>query len=201
MADTSRIEQLEKVVERDPNDELGQFALGTAYHDAKLHSEAGPCFQRVLAINSQNSKAYEMLAITQKLTGHPDLAIQTATNGYRIAHRRGDVMPMKAMELLLKELGASVPVVGEKIESSASPTSVAGGTFSCRRCGGPGPQLPKVPFKGALGQVIFDTVCQMCWKEWVGQGTKVINELRLQMYDPTAQDLYDRHMKEFLMIE
>ena len=98
MADSGKIDMLKRAVEKDPNDELGQFALGNAYFEAGQHGDAGPCFQRVLAINSQNSKAYEMLAKTQKLTGHADLATQTATNGYRVAHRRGDLMPMKAME-------------------------------------------------------------------------------------------------------
>lgn len=202
MADQSRIEQLKKAVEQNPNDELGQFALGNAYYDSKLYADAGPCFQRVLAINSQNSKAYELLASTQKMTGHPDLAVQTATNGYRVAHRRGDVMPMKGMEVLLKELGAPVPAVAERTAGSASAATLApSGSFTCRRCGSPGPQLVKQPFKGALGETVFESVCQTCWKEWVGQGTKVINELRLPMYDPQAQEIYDKHMKDFLLID
>lgn len=198
----SRIDQLKKNIEQNPNDELGQFALGNAYYDAKLFAESGPCFQRVLAINSQNSKAYEMLALTQKMTGHPDLAVQTATNGYRIAHRRGDLMPMKGMENLLRELNAPVPSVVEKTSGSVSASAVASDTaFTCRRCGSTGPQLVKQPFKGALGVTILESVCQSCWKEWVGQGTKVINELRLPMYDPQAQETYDKHMKEFLLID
>ena len=79
---------------------------------------------------------------------------------------------------------------------------VGGGTpgFSCRRCGGNGPALNERPFKGALGEEILASVCQACWKEWVGMGTKVINELRLPMFDPQAQEVYDKHMKEFLML-
>ncbi|HWL95312.1 MAG TPA: Fe(2+)-trafficking protein [Phycisphaerae bacterium] len=198
MADPNRIEQLKRAVEQNPNDELGQFALGSALFDNKEYRDAGPCFQRVLAINSQNSKAYELLASVQKHTDHPELAVQTATNGYRVAQRRGDVMPMKAMESLLKELGAPVPVVAEK---SAEKPASSGGTATCRRCGTVGSQLPRPPFKGPLGQTIFDSVCQSCWHEWVGQGTKVINELRLPMHDPQAQETYDKHMKEFLLID
>ena len=200
MSSIDRIEQLKRAVEQDPNDELAQFALGNAHFEAKQFADAGPCFQRVLAINSQNSKAYELLATVQKNTGHPDLAIQTATNGYRIAQRRGDMMPLKGMEALLKELGAPIPTIAEK-PSAASGTSAASGAFTCRRCGAPGPALERRPFKGELGEMILATVCQSCWREWVGQGTKVINELRLPMYDPQAQEIYDRHMKEFLLIE
>ena len=57
------------------------------------------------------------------------------------------------------------------------------------------------PFKGPLGEKILATVCQSCWKEWVGMGTKVINELRLPLSDPQAQKVFDQHMMEFLNLQ
>lgn len=200
MADDKKIEQLKAAVERDPNDELAQFGLGKALLDAGKPEDAGPCLQRVLAINGQNSKAYELLGRAQTQTGHKDLAIQTLTNGFRVAHRRGDIEPMRAMEALLRELGAEIPVVAAK-PSPATAGAAVGGPFTCRRCGGNGPRLPRQPFKGPLGDTVFASVCHSCWQEWVGMGTKVINELRLPMYDPQAQEMYDRHMKEFLLID
>ena len=137
----------------------------------------------------------------QKGTGHKDLAIQTLTNGYRVAHRRGDLQPMKAMEELLKSLGAPVPAVGEAKPSAATGTVTSEGGFACRRCGGGGPKMEHRPFKGPLGEKIHATVCANCWKEWVGMGTKVINELRLPMFDPAAQEAYDKYMKDFLMLD
>jgi len=198
MANEDRIAQLKKSVDQDPNDEMAQFSLGSALLDAGRAADAGPCFQRVLAVNAQNSKAYELLGRAQVATGHQDLAIQTLTNGYRVAHRKGDLMPLKAMAALLTELGAPVPDLSEK-KNSAVGAADAG--FTCRRCGGHGPKLKERPFKGPLGETILATVCQGCWTEWVGMGTKVINELRLPMYDPAAQEQYDKYMKEFLMID
>ncbi|MFQ5430013.1 MAG: Fe(2+)-trafficking protein [Phycisphaerae bacterium] len=200
MTDEARIEQLRRATERDPNDELAQFSLGTALLEAGRADEAGPCFQRVLAINSQHSKAYELLGRSQQQTGHVDLAVQTLTNGHRVARRRGDLEPMKAMAALLEELGAPVPAAGETPAATGATQAVEGG-FTCRRCGGAGPRMEKQPFKGDLGAVVFSTVCAGCWQEWVAMGTKVINELRLPMYDPQAQALYDKHMKEFLLID
>ncbi|MCA9257052.1 MAG: Fe(2+)-trafficking protein, partial [Phycisphaerales bacterium] len=197
MADASKIEKFQQAVEADPHDELANFSLGAALMEADRADEAGPCFQRVLAVNPQHSKAHEMLARAQIKTGHTDLAIDTLRNGYQLAHRKGDVAPAKAMAALLEELGEALPETTEK----KAPESVGvqgDGSFVCRRCGGNGPRLEKTPFKGDLGQLIADSVCQMCWTQWVGQGTKVINELRLPMYDPKAQEMYDRHMKEFL---
>lgn len=200
MVDEARIEKLQAAVKEHPNNELAQFSLGSALLEAERFEEAGPCFQRVVAVNSQNSKAYELLGTVQKRGGHNDLAIQTLTNGYRVAQRRGDIMPMDAMAALLKELGAEVPAAPVK---KVSPQAGGrGGTgFSCRRCGGAGPQLEKQPFKGELGEVVLATVCGTCWREWVGMGTKVINELRLPMYELEAQTMYDKHMKEFLLID
>jgi Fe-S cluster biosynthesis and repair protein YggX len=199
VANEDRIAKLRSLAESDPNDELAHFSLGTALLEAGQHAEAGPCFQRVLALNSQNSKAYQLLGEAQKGTGHRDLAIQTLTNGYRVAHRRGDLQPMKAMEELLKSLGAAVPVM---VEAKPAASAAAGETgFACRRCGGSGPRMAERPFKGPLGEKILATVCQSCWKEWVGMGTKVINELRLPMFDPAAQEQYDKYMKEYLMLD
>lgn len=199
MSNEERIQKLRMQAESDPGDEMANFALGSALLEAGKPEEAGPSLQRVLALNSKNSKAYELLGESQIGAGLRDLAIQTLTNGYRVAHKNGDLMPMKKMGELLESLGAPVPTVAEKQISHISPS---GGTpgFTCRRCGGNGPALKERPFKGALGEEILASVCQACWKEWVGMGTKVINELRLPMFDPQAQEVYDKHMKEFLML-
>lgn len=199
MSIEERIQQLRGLAEADPNDEMAHFSLGTALLEAGRPDEAGPSFQRVLALNSQNSKAHQLLGESQIGAGHRELAIQTLTTGYRIAHRKGDLMPMKRMGELLEELGAPVPSVVEKKPDAAGGESVEG--FACRRCGGGGPKLAERPFKGELGETILATVCANCWKEWVGMGTKVINELRLPMFDPQAQEIYDKHMKEFLLLD
>lgn len=197
MSSDERIRQLQQRVDEDPNDEMANFALGSALLEAGRPQDAGPCFQRVLAVNSQNSKAHELLGEAQMGTGHRSLAIETLTNGYRLAHRKGDLMPMKRMGELLEQLGAPVPTVAEK--KAAATGGVASG-FSCRRCGGAGPKLKERPFKGPLGEQVHAEICENCWREWVGMGTKVINELRLPMFDPQAQETYDRHLKEFLML-
>ena len=199
MADESKIEKLQRAVQDDPNDELAQFSLGSALLEAGRAAEAGPCFQRVLAVNSHNSKAYQLLADVQLATGFRDLAVETLTNGYRVAHRKGDMMPMRAMAEKLTALGAPVPDLDKK--PAAATASVGESGFSCRRCGSNGPALKARPFKGPLGEKILASICERCWKEWVGMGTKVINELRLPMFDPQAQEMYDKHMKDFLLLD
>jgi Fe-S cluster biosynthesis and repair protein YggX len=58
--------------------------------------------------------------------------------------------------------------------------------------------MPEPPFSGEFGQQIQNSVCSPCFREWIGQGTKVINELRLNLTEKAAQDVYDQHMKEYL---
>ncbi|MCK6455695.1 MAG: Fe(2+)-trafficking protein [Phycisphaerae bacterium] len=201
MTPDERIAQFKTLVDQNPNDEMAQFSLGSAYFEARRYSDAGPCFQRVLALNPNHSMAILMLGRTQIETGHPDLAKETLTNGYRVAHRRGELKPRNEMGELLQSLGAALPSVDEPRAAAGAIAGKGGeGGFTCSRCGGSGPRLAERPFKGPLGEKVLANVCTACWQEWIRMGTKVINELRLPMYDPAAQEQFDHYMKDFLSL-
>ena len=68
----------------------------------------------------------------------------------------------------------------------------------CHRCGQIKPKMAHPPFSSAQGKLIQEKICPDCWREWIGMGTKVINELRLPLSDPQAQKVFDQHMMEFL---
>jgi Fe-S cluster biosynthesis and repair protein YggX/predicted TPR repeat methyltransferase len=195
MTDTdARIEQFRKMANDDPNNEIGHFSLGRVLLEAGQDAEAAKAFQRCLALNPKIGKAYQLLAKAQLNTGHRDLAIQSLQQGVRIAHERGELMPRNEMIESLKELGAEVPAV-----TAAQPdVKVGEGQIQCKRCGRVMPKMADPPFRSALGKRIQDSTCSECWREWIGMGTKVINELRLPLNDPQAQKLYDQHMLEFL---
>ena len=120
--------------------------------------------------------------------------------GYEVAHERGDLMPRNEMGELLANLGGKVPELAEPEAASPSGSAESVAGFRCGRCGRDGPALPERPFKGELGERILATVCADCWKEWIGMGTKVINEMRLELNIEAHQEVYDQHMKEFLNI-
>lgn len=196
MFGSSEIEKLQKRVSKNPQDTAAQLELGKALLAAARPAEAGPCFQRVLAVDTQNFAAYELLAMAQRQGGLNDLAIKTLTNACRTAQRLGETARMRDFAAALKELGAVPPAVaGPQAERPAG----AGG-FTCRRCGAGGPVLDEPPIKGALGEVVVSATCASCWQEWVGRGTMVINELRLMMHEPAAQEAYETHMREFLQV-
>ncbi|MEE9295362.1 MAG: Fe(2+)-trafficking protein [Phycisphaerae bacterium] len=196
-----RISQFKTMTEADPDNEMGHFSLGKAYYDAGRFAEAEPSLRRVLELNQTHSKTYQLLGHALLELGQRDEAITTLKHGYKIASERGDVMPRDGIAQLLSEAGETLPQVAAPAEAPAASTpqgDIAG--FQCSRCGRPNGKLPQRPFKGELGEKIWAGVCGECWREWIGMGTKVINELGLQLADPKAQAIYDEHMIEFLQL-
>ncbi len=197
--DETRIEQFRKMAADDPDNELGHFSLGKALMDGGSAEEAIPSFERVLEINNQNSKAYQMLAEAQVKAGKKGDAIATLRMGFDIANSRGDLMPRNAMGELMRELGEEPPEVADAAPQAAVETGE--GEVQCYRCNQVRPALKERPFKGELGEKVLANICQACWTEWIHMGTKVINELRLNFADPHHAELYDQHMKEFLNLQ
>jgi Fe-S cluster biosynthesis and repair protein YggX len=194
MSETNqRIEHFRKMAADDPENELAHFSLGRACLEAGLDDGAIASFQRVLALKPEMSMAYKLLGEALLKRGSRDLAVEQLGRGIQVAHARGDMMPRNDMIRMLEELGAPVPQLGEVQQQE-----VGEGQVLCVRCRQVNPKLPRPPFRNELGQSIHQQVCQPCWREWIGMGTKVINELRLPLSDPAAQKVYDQHMKEFL---
>ena len=74
------------------------------------------------------------------------------------------------------------------------------GAFICQRTSRPGSQLPDPPMRGPLGKWIYEHISAETWQEWIGQGTKVINEMRLDFSREEDQRTYDQYMCEYLGI-
>ncbi len=196
MAMDPRLEQFRKMAEADPTNEVGHFSLGKAYLDSGMNAEAIVSLRRVIELNPNISKVYQMIAQALLAQGKRDEAVGTLTKGVEIAQTRGEPMPKRDMIAKLKELGAPVPVTDEG-PAGAMP-AVGEGQVQCSRCGQIKPKMAKPPYSKPIGKEIQDRVCADCWREWIGMGTKVINELRLPMTDPAAQKMFDQHMREFL---
>jgi Fe-S cluster biosynthesis and repair protein YggX len=193
----ARIEQFAKMAEADPENELGHFSLGKALVEAERYEEAVPSLQRVIELNREFSKAYQVLAFAQMSMGEPSAALVTLRTGIPIADTRGDRIPRDEMAAMMRELGETPP---DFAAATAAAEPTGGADLRCSRCGRPSKRMERPPFKGELGQRVQDNVCQTCWREWVSMGTKVINELGLQLANPKSQEAYDEHMIEFLQI-
>ncbi len=189
--------------EADPGNELGHLSLGKAYMDAGRFAEAIVPLSRVLDLKPRLSKAYQLLGEAYDKSDRRDKAIEVMTKGVTVADGQGDNMPRDSMSGALREWGAPIPDFqsGGKGEPASSETSATVTGFACLRCGQPAGKLSEPPFKGQLGDKIFNSVCNVCWKEWIAMGTKVINEMSLVLSTQSGQDTYDQYMIEFLQLE
>jgi Fe-S cluster biosynthesis and repair protein YggX len=198
-----RIAQFQNMAAADPNNELGHFSLGKAYLEAGRFPEAVASFARALELNPSLSKAYHLCGEAAMKAGDTKKAVEVMARGVEVADELGDRMPRDAMAKLLNELGVAVPAFRSAPTGKTGTSAGAGGAtgFRCSRCGRPEGNLDRPPFKGTLGARIAANVCTSCWRDWIHMGTKVINELGLQMNTPEAQAAYDAHLVEFLQIE
>lgn len=190
-----RIAQWEQMAREAPDD-MAFFSLGNAYRDAERFDDAANAFAKAIELNPDMSRAYQLYAqVLIKLERNDDAA-EILAKGYGVAARRGDVMPQRAMASLLQKLGKPLP----EIEAKAENVELGEDQIIDRRTGRPQPRLAGPPMRGPLGQFIYDHFGQYTWREWIGQGTKVINELRLDFSNPQHQDVYDQYMMEWLQI-
>ncbi|MEM1329846.1 MAG: Fe(2+)-trafficking protein [Planctomycetota bacterium] len=191
-----RIAQFEKMAHDDPDNDMAHFSLGGAYNQAGRFADAAASYRRCFELNPAMSKAYQLCGAALMATGDEDGAAEVMTEGYTVAAERGDLLPKNAMGELLEQLGRPVPEVEEK---AAEP--LPDGSFICGRTGKPGTKMERPPFRGPVGAWIAEHVSQEAFNDWLAQGTKVINELRLDMSRDEDAATYDQHMHEYLGID
>lgn len=210
----ARIAQFENMAQADPENEMAHFSLGNAYITAGRPADAAQAFLRCTELAPGMSRAYQLAADALLKTGQKDRAAEVALRGYTIASERGDLMPKNGLAEMLKSLGRPVPEIAPARKSGGGDVSLLGGgraaapsgpapagSFIDRRTGRPGTKMSKPPFKGRLGAWIGENISKETWDAWIGQGTKVINELRLDLSREQDEQVYDQHMREFLGID
>jgi len=214
-----RIAQFQNMAQSDPENEMAHFSLGKALFDAERFAESAASFVRCTELAPSMSKAYQLAAEGFIKAGDKDMAAQIATRGFSIAADRGDLMPKNAMADLLKSLGRPVPVPpargGVGAAGEVGDLSLLGkaggakkydgpippGAFVCQRTGRPGTKMARPPFRGPVGEWIHQNITKETFDSWIAQGTKVINELRLDLSREADGETYDQHMREFLGID
>jgi Fe-S cluster biosynthesis and repair protein YggX len=195
-----RITQFENMAAEDPTNDMAHFSLGNAYLQAERHREAAASLKRAIELNPEMSKAYQLAGEALIGAGEEGPAIEVLERGYQIASARGDMMPKQAITALLEGLGRKPPELSAEAQAEAERIKTSG-AFICKATGRPGTQLPEPPMRGALGAWIHENIAAETWHGWIGQGTKVINELRLDFSREEDQEVYDQQMCEFLGID
>lgn len=57
--------------------------------------------------------------------------------------------------------------------------------------------LDFAPFPGAKGQELFDSVSKQAWGEWLKHQTTLINEKRLNVFEPAAKQFLEEQREKF----
>jgi Fe-S cluster biosynthesis and repair protein YggX len=57
--------------------------------------------------------------------------------------------------------------------------------------------LEKPPYPGELGQKIYNNISKQAWTDRMEYQTKLINELKLKVFEPSAQATIKKHAEEF----
>jgi len=86
---------------------------------------------------------------------------------------------------------------------SPAPEPVKPGTrvVKCVKIGKELPGLDRVPWKGELGQRIYENVSKEAWKMWVEYSKMLMNEYRLNPLDPNSQKIMEEQMEQFFFGE
>lgn len=71
-------------------------------------------------------------------------------------------------------------------------------TVFCIKLKKQAPGLSFPPLPNALGQKIYENISQEAWDQWVQYQTKIINEGRLNLSDPSARAYLSQQMEYFL---
>tara|TARA_R110000782_G_scaffold57258_25_gene119804 strand:+ start:4951 stop:5679 length:729 start_codon:yes stop_codon:yes gene_type:complete len=191
----TRISQFRKLIEQDPTSDMAHFSLGQALSQAGRFDEAASAFAKCVELNPAMTKGFQLAGAAYMAAGKDEQAKAILTRGYEEATTRGDLMPKKAMADLLTQLGAPVPDVVD-----AGPAA-SEGDFKCRKTGRMGTQLPRPPFRNGVGTWIHQNISKETFEEWIRLGTKVINELRLDLSRDEHDAVYDYAMRKFVGID
>ena len=61
--------------------------------------------------------------------------------------------------------------------------------------------LDKPPFKGELGQRLYENVSKVAWRQWLEDSTRLINEYRLDLTSPIGQRIWMDQVEQYFFGE
>ena len=70
-------------------------------------------------------------------------------------------------------------------------------TVFCRKYQKHLPALVQAPFPGAKGQEYLTTISQQAWQDWLKHQTLLINEKRLNVFEPEAKKFLEEQREKF----
>jgi Fe-S cluster biosynthesis and repair protein YggX len=87
-------------------------------------------------------------------------------------------------------------------QSASQPAAAEGAHMvKCVKFGREMPGLDRPPWKGELGQRIYDNVSKEGWKMWIEHSKMIMNEYRLNPLEPQSQKIIAEQMENFFFGE
>lgn len=71
----------------------------------------------------------------------------------------------------------------------------------CIKLGREGEGLDKPPFKGPLGQRLFDSVSKEAWRAWIEHSKMLVNEYRLDLTSEQGQKIWMTECEKYFFGE
>jgi len=88
--------------------------------------------------------------------------------------------------------------MADQTTSQGTASSTAGRTVFCVKLQKELPGLDEIPFDGhPLGKRIYENVSKEAWKGWVEHMKMIMNEYRLNLGQPEAQEFLIKQMEEY----
>jgi Fe-S cluster biosynthesis and repair protein YggX len=71
----------------------------------------------------------------------------------------------------------------------------------CIKLGGERPGLDRAPVPGELGQRVYENVSEEAWKMFKEHFKIIINEYRLDLMSPEADEIFNKQVEEYFFKE
>jgi len=74
-------------------------------------------------------------------------------------------------------------------------------TVQCVKLGHEAEGMERPPFKGPLGQRVFDNVSKQAWRQWLEHSKMLINEYRLDLTSESGQRIWMTECEKYFFGE
>lgn len=105
----SRLEMFRQVLALDPSDFLANNGVGTVYVELARYDESIPYLVKAIEVKPTHTVAYLALGKAYENLNRLDDAANIYKRGIDVAAKRGDITPMKEMQLLLAQVESRIP--------------------------------------------------------------------------------------------
>jgi Tfp pilus assembly protein PilF len=98
------LKELLKLLEKDPDNALLRFSIGSAYLKQNDLEQALQHLAKSVELDTEYSAAWKLYGKTLQQNGEPELAEEVLNKGIEIATDKGDIQAAKEMQVFLNRL-------------------------------------------------------------------------------------------------